>query len=115
MRKFIKDYDTTLDKEFGFINKALRQYVCFDFVVPNLKKCIEFNGDVYHANQKLFKESDTPNYGKPNMTSTEIWEYDRIKNQSIKDKGYDLLIVWEHDYNEDKDKELNRCIEFLRN
>ncbi len=82
-------------KEFG--KQGKKQYYFYDFVIPELKICIEFNGDVFHANPRLFSCDDTPNFFKPKMTSEEIWNHDEEKNNTIKKAGFDVYIVWETD------------------
>ena len=85
----------------------------YDFVIPELKYCIEFNGDTFHANPKFFKSSDKPN---PfiNHTALEIWENDKIKYNILKSKGFSIDFVWESDYKADKDKILNDLISNIR-
>lgn len=38
---------------------------------------------------------------KKQKTSKELWEYDKNKIDLIKEKGYNLEIVWESDLNDD--------------
>ena len=108
-----KIYYAPKTKEFGKLNEKLRKYTYFDFVIPDLKLCIEFNGDVFHANPKIFKETDTPNPYN-NLTSKEIWEHDQIKNNELIKLGYDVLIVWESDYNNDKSVTEQNLINFIK-
>ena len=77
------------------------------------KYVIEFNGDIFHANPLIYKEQDHPNPYRKELTSKDIWEYDKIKNQHIINKGYRLLIVWENEYRKNKDKIINDCLSFL--
>ena len=88
-------------KEFGLYSKYLKKYVSFDFVIPECKLCIEFNGNCFHANPKLFKKSDAPNPFNKSLTSEMIWEYDKLKLKTIQDAGYTVIVVWENeiDYN----------------
>ena len=43
----------------------------------------------------------------------EIWEYDKSKIYCATKNGYKVLVIWESEYNEDFDKTLNKCIQFL--
>ena len=52
-------YYSPKTKEFGKYCKESKRYYFYDFVLPDIKLCIEFNGDYFHANPKFFKECDT--------------------------------------------------------
>lgn len=84
----------------------------FDFVVVDNKKIIEFNGDKFHANPKIFKENDIPIKFLKN-TAKEIWEHDIIKNEKAKEKGYDIKVIWESEYLKNKEKIILKCIDFI--
>lgn len=105
-----KVYFAELNNEFScHLNKC-----CYDFVIEDSKKVIEFNGDKFHANPLLYKENDTPNpYNKE--TSKEIWKRDNDKNRKAEINGYDVLVVWESEYKNDKEGIINKCLNFLKN
>jgi hypothetical protein len=77
------------------------------------KKIIEFNGDLWHANPKIYNENDCPNIFNRNITAKQIWEKDNIKNNIAKNKNYDVFVIWEKDYNENKQLILVQCLIFL--
>lgn len=86
----------------------------FDFLILDNKKVIEFNGDVYHANPKMFNVNDIPlKFLK--KTAGEIWKIDKKKIDKAKDKGFDVKVVWEDDYLKNKEKIILECIEFIFN
>lgn len=81
----------------------------YDFCYKN--KIIEFNGDYWHANPTLYDEHF---YNKvKQMYANEIWEYDKNKKIAAEAHGYEILYIWEYDYTNDSDHEINKCIEFL--
>ncbi len=94
------------DKETGFTYK-------YDFTVKTLKKIIEFNGDFWHCIPSKFK----PDYYHKvkEMTAEEIWKFDEYKINLAKKHGYDVLIVWEHDWMKKPNEVLETCINFLNN
>lgn len=106
-----KIYYATKNKEFVIINDS--NCFLYDYVDNSNKKVIEFNGDIFHANPSIFLENDRPNPYRQDLTSLDIWNYDRLKNKAIMDRGYDLMIVWENDYRNNSEKILNECIKFL--
>lgn len=60
---------------------------------------IEFNGDVFHGNPRLFKENDKCNPFEPDLTVGEMWKSDENrKNQLKKYHDIDILVIWEYDY-----------------
>lgn len=101
------------NKEF-FIRTEDRNYF-YDFVIESLKLAIEFNGDAFHANPNIYLNEDTPHPFNKNLKSKDIWEFDRIKNKVLQDKGFLVYIVWERDYRNNKYKVLQECLEIIDN
>ena len=79
------------------------------------KKIIEFNGDIFHANPKIYSENDFPNFYNPNLSARDIWIMDKKKLKVLEEFGFNYLIIWESDYKNDPDKILKECLEFLNN
>ena len=77
------------------------------------KKIIEFNGDFWHANPILYEKSDIVRKN-PIQTADEIWKNDAKRIQSLEKLGYQVKVVWEHDYRTDPQKIVCECIEFLK-
>lgn len=84
-------------------------HFAYDFCYKN--KIIEFNGDYWHCNPILYKSDYYHKVMK--ITAKEIWEKDEIKIQLAKDKGYDVLVVWESEYNLNKEYVIEKCLRFL--
>lgn len=99
-----------IEEKYIFNDKLHKGYL-FDFCLGN--KLIEFNGDYWHANPTLYGPKSF--IKAKNKKAEDIWEYDRIKMQTANDQGFKLLVVWEYDYNNDKEKTLQKCIDFLMN
>jgi G:T-mismatch repair DNA endonuclease (very short patch repair protein) len=89
--------------------RDLGQTFAYDFVLE--KKVIEFNGDYWHCNPKLYKENFF-NKSKQ-MFAKDIWNYDKIKMNSIENLGYESLIIWENDYKQNEEQVIQRCIDFI--
>ena len=75
---------------------------------------IEYNEDYWHANPKVYLASDTMNYSSGNIKTVDVWKRDN-KIKELKKLGYKLLVIWESDYLKDKNKIINKCINFLKN
>jgi len=81
----------------------------FDFRYGNV--FIEFNEDYWHCNPKIYQ----PNfYNKVNKkTAYEIWSRDKRKLNLATKKGYKVITIWESDFNQDPEKTIQKCIEFI--
>lgn len=69
----------------------------YDCYIKELKLIIEFNGDVFHANPKIFNSHDNPNPFDKTLTAEEIWEADNRKINHALDNGYKIIIIWENE------------------
>jgi hypothetical protein len=87
------------------------QYFFYDFTLVDQKKIIEFNGDYWHCNP--IKYSFDFYHTIKKMTAQEIWEYDKIKENVARSKGYEYLVIWESDYKLFPNETINKCKEFL--
>jgi hypothetical protein len=105
----------THNGEFKLDNPSGGVYV-YDFIDVINKKIIEYNGDMYHANPKKYKKTDTPHPYRKNKTSLEIWESDKNKITTAKNNGYDVLVIWDSEYRwGGKEKVIKKCVKFLKN
>jgi len=90
------------DKEFGLMDIENNTYYKYDLVIPELKLCVEYNGDLFHANPKMFESKDRPNPFNRELTSEDIWLKDKNKLDLIKSKGYKVLVIWASDKNKEQ-------------
>jgi hypothetical protein len=105
----------THNGEFKLDNPSGGVYI-YDFIDVINKKIIEYNGDMYHANPKKYKKTDTPHPYRKNKTSSEIWESDKNKLITAKNNGYEVLVIWDSEYRwGNKENVINKCIKFLKN
>jgi len=106
----IKNVKYSLDNdEYMLYDEDKKKWYLYDFVLEDKKLVIEYNGDIWHGNPKLFNESDKPNPYKKDLTAKEIWKQDKEKLDFIKNKGFKVLVIW----SSDKDK-LQKAIDFLK-
>lgn len=112
-KKYVK-YAQKNDEWWIYDNNK-KQYFFYDFAIikSDNKKIIEFNGDFWHANPKLYKENWKHNVLK--VTAKELWDRDEYKCNLAKKNGFDILIVWEKEWRESNAKVINKCIGFLEN
>jgi very-short-patch-repair endonuclease len=43
----------------------------------------------------------------------DIWKYDKKKIKLIENMGYEILIIWEKEYKQNKEKTIQKCIDFI--
>ena len=110
-----KIYFATKNKEY-FISLKGKGFFIYDYVDMNSMKIIEYNGDLYHANPDIYKEDDYPHpYYKENGPSAlETWNKDKIKNDVALENGFDVLTIWDSEYRRDKNKTIEKCLDFLK-
>lgn len=103
-------YFPELNKEFGKWDYDSHSYKKWDFTLTDRKFIIEFNGDWYHANPKMYNPSDILTIHGTKTTAAELWAKDSSKNSIIESQGYTVITVWQSDFNNDKLGTINRCL-----
>ena len=71
------------------------------------EKAIEVQGDVYHANPKLYIGEDEILKG---TRAKDVWERDARKKRFLEARGYSLITLWESEIRENK----GRIVEWLK-
>ena len=105
-----KSYFATKNTEFSIYDKNTKQVYLLDYYLPDYKICVEFDGDIFHANPKKFKETDCPNPFDKKLTAKEIWNKDLVKQKIIESNGIKVIRIWESEYL-DKNFDINKFIE----
>lgn len=104
-------YFHDLNYEFGKYDKDTKKYFYYDFVFTANKKIIEFNGDYYHMNPLLYESTNINQTTQ--KTAKEVWDFDTYKLNHVRNLGFDILIIWESEYNNNKNEIIEKCISFL--
>lgn len=71
------------------------------------KICLEFNGDVFHGNPKLYKP-DQKVHPYRDITSGELYKQTCLKQRRLKSLDYNVISVWENDWLKDPEKCVQR-------
>lgn len=88
-------------------------YFSYDIILSDSNKLIEINGDYWHGNPKIYLESDIILKGTSGQyTVGEKWAKDKIKIQYAIDQGYQILVVWEKDLNDNPEEMKRKIIEY---
>jgi hypothetical protein len=86
-----------------------RKFIRPDFLLDN--KIIEFYGTYWHCHESMFAADQI--HPQFNKTATDIRNYDCKKNEVLKLKGFDVLVIWEHNYYANKEGIIAQCNDFL--
>lgn len=82
-----------------------------DILLPDLNKVIEYHGDYWHANPRLYPANYF--HKVKNKTAEEIWQADAKRKNIIKEAGYSVMIVWAFDMQNNKEDMLKRIKDFI--
>ena len=78
-----------------------------DFYIKDINLVIEFYGDFWHKNPILYNEKQE--------FVKETWSSDEKRINKIKDKfNSDIIIIWEKDYKQNKEKVIQDIIEKIK-
>lgn len=93
-----KTYYATKNFEKPFILK--NKTILVDYFIEDLNICIEFNGNCFHANPRIYKDEDTPNPFS-NKTAKQIQEDDQNRYKELKELyNVNTYIIWEDEYHD---------------
>jgi len=81
----------------------------FDIKIGNL--LIEFNGTYWHLDPRYY----STDYSDNNRNSIETWNRDLQKRNIAIENGYELIVVWQSDWESSEDNELKRVIKVIEN
>lgn len=104
----------THNKEYS-IGVSKNSYYLYDFTDLKNKKIIEYHGDKFHGNPKKYSENDTPNPLNKKIKAKDMWIKDKLKENKAIEKGFDVLVIWDSDYLNNKELIIKKIINFLFN
>lgn len=83
----------------------------YDVTNVKKKKIIEFNGDLWHGNPKLYTGDQIQRV--TNIPFSKVWEKDRIKKEVAEQNGFEIMVVWESDFHKNQDEIVEQCKKFI--
>lgn len=97
--------------EFTKYSEFIQGCYKYDYVIPEYKFAIEFNGDYYHANPVKY----SPDFyiTKVKKYARDVWKEDEIKVNFLKSFGYEVLVIWEKDFRENKQYTIDRVVNYV--
>ena len=111
-----KTFNYGKNEKFILINsKNKRKGYFVDFYFDEKKKIIEFNGDYWHFNPKKYLSDSFITMMGIDIFAKDIWEQDEEKLNVLTELGYEILIIWENDFKENKENTISICNNFIKN
>ena len=98
-------------KEKFIYDKEYKRVYKYDITNLRNKKIIEINGIFWHCKQGLYNDHYFNKVKK--MFAKEIRDYDINKLNIAKQHGYDVLVIWEDDYDKNPEETIKKCINFI--
>lgn len=99
--KLLSDRYTThfAEKDFEYSVSCGEHIYHLDYYIEELNICIEFNGSVFHADDRIYSDDDHCNPFVPDLTAKQIRENDmnRYKDLYIFN-NIKTFVIWELDY-----------------
>lgn len=91
-------YYATKNKGEWFVRGETQVYY-LDYFIKELNICIEFNGNAWHGNPKLFKPNEHCHPIYKELTAKDLQNKDKVRIKELKNKGITTYIIWESDFN----------------
>lgn len=87
-----------------------------DFYCSDTGAAIEFYGDFWHANPDMYGADDELPFPEGDILAEDIWKRDEQRIDEV--KSYEdvnrVKVVWEQDADQNVEKVVNECIQFIR-
>lgn len=119
-RQFAAEVTTVIDcraysaltDQYKIWDPVTKRIYCYDLVFPDLRLAIEYHGDYWHCNPAQYDANFVhPTTGQ--LAST-IWKQDELKQNALRARGFESIIVWDSDWKRDKAKILEQIQEYVK-
>lgn len=95
-KKYTTYYATKNNGEW-FVKGNSKMYY-LDYFIKELNICVEFNGNAWHGNPKLFKPNCHCHPIYKDITAKDLQNKDKERIKYLNSKGIKTFIIWEADY-----------------
>lgn len=96
--ELLQNYKIEFSSQYRIITNEKKTYI-FDFYIPKHNTLIEVNGTYWHCDPRFFKEEKEVFFPGQKLLAKQVWARDRKKLDTAQKKGYNVLVIWEHDLN----------------
>lgn len=101
------------DSQEYWLADSTKYYYSYDFCIPKFNIIIEFNGERWHPRKNRMDLSDYENWtmlGESNVTAEEKENSDKLKIDKAKEKGFNVLEIWD---STDLETNIELCKNFI--
>lgn len=91
--------------------KAANNKWYYPDILVNDKIIIEFYGDYFHANPKMY--SDDYFVAQKGMTAKEVQKFDKVRQRALERMGYKFLVIWQSEWDKKRDKIIQKISKYL--
>lgn len=103
---------TYIDNKGRQCRLKIKEKVIFcDYLCAEKNRIIEIHGDFWHMNPNMYESYDLNRI--TNSCAQEKWDSDFSRKSALEDLGYDIMIIWESELNENYESCLSRAKIFL--
>ena len=107
--KIFQENNIATETQYCLLGKNQKAYV-YDFRLN--KKIIEYFGDFWHANPQIYDSTFLNPISKKTFNAIQKSNNERIK--FAEQNGYEILVIWENDFNKNKEETIQKCLSFLK-
>lgn len=93
-------------------DKKDKKCYSYDFYYNNI--LIEFNGDYWHGNPKIYNEDKIFSRHGYELKITDIWNNDKRKKEFAEQLGYTVITIWEQDYRNNPNDIVGYCYNIIK-
>lgn len=86
----------------------------YDIFLPAINLIIEYFGDYWHGNPKIYGHDKILGRGTNKYLASNKWESDMINNNFAISNGYDVEIIWESDFNNNKLEIFKKILKYAK-
>lgn len=97
------------DNHIEFIPQYSIGRMTADFYIPSINLVVETNGDFWHANPSIYTDES-----ELHPIQRRAIEKDKRKLRQLREKGYDVFILWENDLKHKKDEVLDALLTYVQ-
>lgn len=110
--KLCQDLNMGVKIEYKIKNE--NRYYSYDIIIDNTNKLIEVNGDYWHGNPKIYKVNDLIMKGSSvERTVGDKWGFDKKKIDYAISLGFEVLVIWEYDLNNNLEEVKESILRFV--
>ena len=111
LSEVIKSWGYSVETSKTIIYGDKKWYRIMPDIIVDGKIVVEFYGDYFHGNPKIYKPTDIIGF---QQLAQEKWQKDKLREKRIRGIGYEFYVVWENDLKNSKEETLLALKNYLK-